>query len=154
MTNGSGATQWPPYINALYQEDTTQLRFMKRQQWTITNYLLVLLAGVFGIVRAIHGIPGWATCVAIGMIVFAATVTIFLLLVIQDHMRMPRQRLATIYDYWDANERQKFNLTTTPTSWRRDLPFLIPLLLVCLFGAAIVSYAVAVYPASALPQSG
>lgn len=144
MTNGSGGTQWPSHINALYQEDTTQLRFMKRQQWAITNYLLVLLGGAFGIVRAIGPIPPWAMCTAIALVAAAAVVSVTMLLIIQAHMRQPRTRLALMYGYWEANERNAFGLNTTPTGGQRDLPFLIPLILVSVFGTVIIGYAIAV----------
>ena len=49
MTNGSGTSPWPSNVSDIYQEAATQLRFMKRQQWAITNYLLALLVGILAV---------------------------------------------------------------------------------------------------------
>lgn len=142
MTNGTQSSQWPAHINALYQEDTTQLRFMKRQQWMLTNYLLILLGGIFAIARAVGFGPDWAVCIAIGMIFIAAAFTIVLLIIIQTDMVKPRKRLAEMYRMWSVDEREQFGLTTEPTGWQKNLLFLLPLLLVCLFGGAVVIYAI------------
>ena len=142
MMNGFTSSRWPPHIDALYREDTTQLRFMKRQQWIITNYLLVLLAGIFGITQVIKVAPGWVLCVATALVLIATILTITLLIIIQYNMKAPRSRLAKTYEYWDCKERARFGLTTTPTNCVRDLPFFGSLLLVCLFGGIIVAYAI------------
>ena len=134
---------WPLHINTLYQESTTQLRFIKRQQWVITNYLLILLGGIFGIIHTFDCLPHWTICAAIGIIWVSAITTISLLITMAVHMGEPRRRLAEAYKYLTVDEREKFNLDVRPTSGLRDLPFLAPLLLVCLFGAVIVSYAIA-----------
>ncbi len=145
MTDDSPASEWPPHIAALYQEDTTQLRFMKRQQWAITNYLLALLAGIFGIDRAIGASNTIWDGTAPFLVWTATAIASALIFTIQCQMKQPRCRLAKTYSYWASRERKTFvGLTTTPTSWCRDLPFIIPLWLVCLTGAAIVGYAVTI----------
>ena len=153
MMNGFTSSRWPPHIDALYREDTTQLRFMKRQQWIVTNYLLVLLTGIFGIVRALNCVPGWVICAAVAIIATATILTIILLIIIQCDMKAPRDRLAKTYDYWDCKERTRFGLTTTPTNWLRSLPFLSSLLLVCFFGGIVVGYAVVASAASSSVSS-
>ena len=142
MTDDSSASQWPPHIAARFQEDTTQLRFMKRQQWAITNYLLALLAGIFGIVKAIGGLAGWEKDFLLTIIPIAAFGAVILLTIIERDMAKPRERLAMTNDYWPTSERVTFRLDAPPTTWVDDLLFLIPLGLVCLVSAAIVWQAV------------
>ena len=144
MTNGSSASRWPPHIAARFQEDTAQLRFMKRQQWAITNYLLALLAGIFGIVKAIGGLAGREKEILLTVILIAVCGAVGLLWRIECQMKKPRCRLAKTNGYWPTSERVTFGLGTKPTTWADDLPFLIPLGLVCLASAAIVGRAITI----------
>ena len=144
MTNDSAASQWPPHIAAIYLEDTTQLRFMKRQQWAITNYLIALLAGILGIDIAIGASNTFWDGAAPSLVWTATVIALALISTIQCQMKRPRRRLAKMYGYWASSDRKTFGLKTTPTPWHRDLPFIIALWLVCLTGAAIVGHAVTI----------
>ena len=141
MTDDSAASQWPPHIAALYQEDTTQLRFMKRQQWAITNYLVLILAAIFGIDIAIGGLPGWQTCAAGVLVWVAAIVAIFLIGKIQFDMKRIRKRLRTIQlKYFSDDERRDLGIGTKKKRLSYDWPFTGALIAVCILGALIVSY--------------
>ena len=142
MTDDSPASEWPPHIAALYQEDTTQLRFMKRQQWAITNYLVLILAAIFGIDTAADGHFGWQTCGAVGLVWGAAIAAILLIGRIQHDMKRVRKRLRKIQlKYISDNERKELEIETKKKRLSYDWPFTGALITVCILGAVIVSYA-------------
>ena len=144
MADDSSASEWPPHIVALYQGAAAHLRFMKRQQWAITNYLIAILAGIFAVSRANGCIAMWEKGAAIIIIVGALAGALHLLITIQCHMTEPRVRSAKIHSlYLTCEQREELDLKTKPTHWARDLPFLISLILVCIIGALIIGYAVA-----------
>lgn len=39
----------PPYVEIVFRELFEELRFMKRQQWTITNYGVLILAAIYAV---------------------------------------------------------------------------------------------------------
>ena len=143
MTNGSGTSPWPSHVSDIYQEAATQLRFMKRQQWAITNYLLALLVGILAVDYQIGDKVAWVNSVAIILIVIATLGALILLIIIELDMTAPRLRLAQAHGSLAEFERNRFDLPTTPTHWTRDLPFVGALGAVCVFGALIISYAIA-----------
>lgn len=143
MTNGSGTSPWPSNVSDIYQEAATQLRFLKRQQWAITNYLLALLVGILAVDYQIGDKVAWVNSTAITLIALATLGALYLLIIIETHMTAPRLRMAKAYGVLLKAERDRFDLPTTPTLWTRDLPFVGALGLVCVFGALIISYAVA-----------
>ena len=143
MTNGSGTSPWPSHVSDIYQEAATQLRFMKRQQWAITNYLLALLVGILAVDYQIGDKVAWVNSVAIILIVIATLGALILLIIIELDMIAPRLRLAQAHGSLAEFERNRFDLPTTPTQWTRDLPFVGALGAVCVFGALIISYAIA-----------
>ena len=143
MSDDTKDRQYNDRIGAVYQGEVEQLRFMKRQQWAITNYLVAIFAGILAVDEFVKHPPQWQNCTAIAIVVGATALAMALLAVIQSHMHGVRKRLARIYsEYYTSDERQLLDLSEQPTSIRRDLPFLLALFLVCIVGAAIVIYAV------------
>ena len=85
----------------------------------------------------------WVNIVAITMSIIATLGALILLIIIESDMAKPRLRMAQAYGVLLKAERDRFDLPTTPTLWTRELPFVGALGLVCVFGALIISYAVA-----------
>ena len=42
-------------LRLLYDVSVTELEFFKRQQWSVTNYALLLYAGIVGVARLLQG---------------------------------------------------------------------------------------------------
>jgi hypothetical protein len=141
MPNHSDST--PPQLDTLYREYTTQLRFMKRQQWAITNYLLLLLGGLYGIAHTTFpegGMPVWALCAAETIVIVSTVVALWLLALVQQDMDDPRDRLLDIHKRWEA--AHGLGLPKTKTEIWSDLPFLRTLRAVCFGGGVIVAVAI------------
>jgi hypothetical protein len=54
--NGTQA-QMPQHVASVYKELLDGLRSMKQQQWTITNYAILLLAAVFAVAAKGLNVP-------------------------------------------------------------------------------------------------
>ena len=132
-----------PQLQIVYQDVVDNLRFMKRQQWMITNYLIALLAGLYVFRSDIS--PSTVSEKAI-LTTFAA-VALFvgegLLLAIQRDMVRARRRLAWFCrTYFTEKEQNELNLRPDPKPWHHDIFYLATLLGVALFVAAIVTWAI------------
>jgi hypothetical protein len=53
LDRNSNFLNWPTSCRLLYRAFFDELRFSKQQQWTITNYTVLLVAGVLGVAKAI-----------------------------------------------------------------------------------------------------
>ena len=148
----------PPHILAVFNQLFEELKSMKQQQWTITNYGLLILAAIYA-VR--HQLPAEVTHLQSKLkflaILAIATAVLgsFFLLRIQSHMARSRWRLDNIYDkFFISNEleaigwtdKQRWKLQYRPwrrklAYWCRGLEFTVPLILVLAAGAVLVCLA-------------
>ncbi len=143
MTNGTPATQGPAHMVALFQEDTSNLRFMKRQQWAITNYLIAILAGIFAIDKTINGLNDQWESAAPWIIGIATAIAVGLILKIQNDQKRTRGRLTkVICALFSEPERQSLGLRVDDKGFWYDWPFLAAPLLAIVAGAVIVGFAV------------
>jgi hypothetical protein len=85
----------PDTIKAAYFEE---LRFAKRQQWTITAAVVALIAGVYASGDVVKLAP-WEKAVATILVIAVAAGSIYWLFDLQGHLY--RTRLAI--DRWDPN---------------------------------------------------
>ena len=128
----------PRHIEALFRDAVDNIRLLKRQQWTITNYAIAVDAAIYAI--AIH-FPGHCT-VRVLLTVLAAVVFAYgvgVLIDFQCNMTKFRKRIAWIYGqpYYD-DVRTPLNLPTQPKGFWHDPAFLIGLIGVLAVGCTIV----------------
>ena len=142
MTNDTPKPAWSPSIAAIYQEDTTQLRFMKQQQWVITNYFLLVLAAIFGIYTTIDVYDPYFVGAAVVLFILGAVLAIALLLQIQCGMKRSRDRLTKIVEHYiEKPDRECIGLSTREKPMAYDVIFVVPLVAVCIIGPALAVYA-------------
>src|SRR5258708_34132248 len=89
MTTGEPKmTEMSKPAEILYRAFFDELRFAKQQQWTITNYLVLTMAAVYGIAKIISKSPTFSEkvlwCVFLAII---GSVGLFLLFDLQDYIR-------------------------------------------------------------------
>jgi hypothetical protein len=94
MTTGEPKmTEMSKPAEILYRAFFDELRFAKQQQWTITNYLLLLMGAGFGLFKVTS--PSPTQCEKVVWSALAAGVVmigVFLLLHLQHHMHTTRAR--------------------------------------------------------------
>jgi hypothetical protein len=157
-----------PHISTVFKELFDEIKSAKRQQWTITNYGLLILGAIYA-VR--HQLPAGVThlqsklkFLAI-LAIATAIVGSFFLVRIQSHMARSRCRLDKLHKtYFTPDELRGIGLTDEEinnlggkndlqgklwwcrwwcrsANWRRGLEFTGPLILVLWVGAVLVCLA-------------
>jgi hypothetical protein len=142
----------PPHILAVFNQLYEELKSMKQQQWTITNYGVLILAAIYAV--KLSGVPHSQTYLKI-LAGVTAVVGSLLLLRIQSNMAGTRYRLDDMHNkFFTSNElvdvgltdKERWRLQYRP--WRRKLAywcggleFTVPLILVLVVGAVLVSLA-------------
>jgi len=141
----------------LYRAFFDELRFAKQQQWTITNYTVLLMGGVFGVAKAIS--PATLGKVTLcGIVALIWGLSLFVLFDLQGYMRNVRQRQRAMEGTFN-DEDQRLARGDQPSGTRRVLDtvyeftrshpslaefelFLVVLCLVVTVAMLIASYAI------------
>ena len=95
--------QMPDHVASVYKELVDELRSMKQQQWTITNYAILLLAAVFAVAAKGLSVPHLSSKLNV-LILATAIIGTGLLLTIQYNMAIARARLDKMENTYFTNE--------------------------------------------------
>jgi len=142
----------PPHILTVFNQLFEELKSMKQQQWTITNYGLLILAAIYAV--KLSGLPHSQTYLKILAGATAVLGSSFLLWV-QYNMVGTRWRLDTVHKkFFTSSELEAIGWTDKEiwklqyrpwrrklAYWCRGLEFTVPLILVLLVGAILVCFA-------------
>jgi hypothetical protein len=90
----------------LYRALLDELRFAKQQQWTVTNYTLLLMGSVYGLARLTTKSPTFYERVAWCAVVAVVVVIGLLVLVdLEGHVRFTRARQSEIEKTFEPEDR-------------------------------------------------
>ena len=145
-----------PHVSTMFKELFDELKSMKQQQWTITNYGALMLAAIYG-VR--HQFPAevthlqWKLKFLASLAIATAILGSSLLVVIQWNMRRSRRRLDKLHKtYFTQAELEGIGLSDSQIrnlgneKWwcyfLRGWEFLVALILVLWAGAVLAALAV------------
>jgi hypothetical protein len=101
---------------ALFEE----LRFIKKQQWTATNYLLAIYAGLFGVAHAIGELTKCDKIIGTALTIMALVVAVVIVTLQQFDLKKARVRLNNIeMKYFIGEEREIYEVKkdNQPYSW-------------------------------------
>ena len=135
-------------VATIYRALFEELRFAKQQQWMATNYLLVVLAAIFGIGKAIEpAIEHLTVCekvIATFLLLTVVGFGYYVLINLQLYMGRTRKRLDDIHDskFFSPEERKVLKFEPYKHPSLRNLPTLIILMGTAAFGALLVGYAI------------
>lgn len=131
--------EMPRAIEALFRDAVDNIRLLKRQQWAITNYAILVDAAIYAL--ATHHVTNCAvkvllTALAVVVLAYGATV----LINFQSNLKKFRRRIAWVYaqPYYTDEQRKALDLKTTSKGFWYQPAFLIGLIGVLLVGCAIV----------------
>jgi hypothetical protein len=112
----------------LYKAMHDHHNFLKKQQWVITNYGLVIYAAIVGLQKQISlAAHGWKSLLSL-VIAIIAVVGIYQLRIVQRHIVESRDRIETTESkIFDESEQDRLQIKRTENSEARERPFLIPL---------------------------
>jgi hypothetical protein len=149
-----------PHVSTVFKELFEEIKSAKQQQWTITNYGLLILAAIYAVRHQLPEVPHSQSKLKF-LAIATAVVGSFFLLRIQSHMARSRRRLDKLQKtYFTPNELRDIGLTDDEinnlgdenglqgkpwwrrsASWRRGLAFTGPLIFVFWVGAILVCLA-------------
>jgi hypothetical protein len=125
-------------VKILYKESVDNVIFLKKQQWTITNYSLVAFAAVVALSKGSNNVESTLlTVIAFGAWLYATICMIHTQMTLTKY----RARLVHIYHkYFHEEEREAF------TFWDSAPTFsYTPVFIYGLLGANLISFAATVY---------
>jgi hypothetical protein len=133
-------------VATLYRVLFDELRFAKQQQWMTTNYLVLVLAAIFGIGKAIEPLIVCEKVIGTFLLLIAVGFGYYVLIDLQLYMGRTRLRLGRIEaeesKFFSPEERQVLQFEEYKHPYRRNLPTLIVLMGTAAFGALLVGYAI------------
>ena len=149
-----------PHVSTVFKELFEEIKSAKQQQWTITNYGLLILAAIYAVRHQLPEVPHSQSKLKF-LAIATAVVGSFFLLRIQSHMARSRRRLDKLQKtYFTPNELRDIGLTDDEVknlgdendlqdkpwwrpsaNWRRGLAFTGPLIFVFWVGAILVCLA-------------
>lgn len=118
-------------FDTLYKDAIDNLRFLKTQEWSATNYTLVLQGAIFALIDRAG--PNMRSFLVVALIVIPA-IAVLVILQAETSMAKFRNRLNYIYQHhFDARERKALGLQAKPH-------YLFPILLsgVCIFVPGVI----------------
>lgn len=99
------------FTRELYQDAVANNRFLKRQQWTVTNYGLLVFVAV---VAFNEYVTGAAHCALAAVALLTAIVGIYGLIRFHRDMMGNRRRLAKIRETFDAQSLEAWRAFDKP----------------------------------------
>jgi hypothetical protein len=134
-------TPLTPQLSNVHNSLFSVIENSKKQQWTITNYVILVYAAIFGLSQALKPLVTIERC-GFGLLVLVAGGYAFLLLIlIQNDLGRYRGQL----DKFNTNriseeDLEKYGIKPKPNPALRGIWFLIALIGVVVIGAGLVIY--------------
>jgi hypothetical protein len=125
-----------------------QVAFLKKQQWTITNYIALIYAAIFGVTKELQStsFPSTLKCILIAAAIVACVYGPTALTKVQVDLGEARERLdKTDREIFGDKEYRELGLRQETHPFWRGMFFTGALMLVLVIGAVIVvSYLTAI----------
>jgi len=130
-----------------FKEKYENLKFLKKQQWTITNYVALIYGAIFGVNHLSEELTSEQSDLLKSLAIIACAVGLIHLAVVECHMLGTRKEtnraLKWIFgEYGEGDDTERGQIIGREGSlwgsfWR-DLPFLAAFVLVIIGGAVLV----------------
>lgn len=128
-------------VEAVYGVLFDELKFAKRQQWTVTNYMLLLLGAILGVGVALKSITSFERHVLWIIEVFVVGAGAYFIIDLQRHMKELRERIQSIESSFDEADRILLEVKAHKLPGLGDLPFTAMMLTAITVAAIVVGYA-------------
>jgi len=123
-------------LRLLYQTSVTELEFFKRQQWSVTNYALLLYAAIVGMAQLLTGDIGNTEKLALCLVAsVVGLLGAYILWVLNNSIDVRKARLDTMHGYFSDNFRQVWSIQEKP---EEALSIYVLLLMVMTMGVGAV----------------
>jgi hypothetical protein len=125
----------------VYRAMHEQISFLKKQQWTITNYLLLVYGAAYAIKKEVASSSLWWVLewVLVGGVAVACLYGLCALMIVQWDLKCARMRVSKVDEgIFGITERAHLQIKPEKHPFRRGLFFTGALGLVLVFGAVVV----------------
>jgi hypothetical protein len=141
----------PPQIANIHNSLYNAIENSKRQQWTITNYIILLYGAIFGLSKYFGNPTTNEKIVFSGLTLLAWLYASILLIFIQFNLMTYRRQLDRIYQRWLCEQEAKLIIERHwyPHFFRGGF-FLFALVGVVVIGGALVVYSLWREPTASL----
>lgn len=101
------ATENQEELRMLYQVTVSDLTYFKTQQWSVTNYALLIFAGLVGVTQLLKPLPVSSERVFLGVLALVAMVAALVVLAkLQKSISVRQSRLVAARDNFSASFKQ------------------------------------------------
>jgi 4-hydroxybenzoate polyprenyltransferase len=128
-------------VETVYGVLFDEMKFAKRQQWTVTNFMLLLLGAIFGIGVALRSITPVEKHVLWLLEVFVVGAGAYFVIDLQRYMQDLRERIQSIEASFDEADRILLDVRGYKLPGLRSLPFTVMMLTAITVAAIVVGYA-------------
>jgi hypothetical protein len=141
MPEQTDVPQMSPQALIVYKAISDQFDFIKKQQWTTTNYVVLIYAAIVWIGQHVEQ-SGLSRCLLSAGTIVAGLFGAGLLIWFQYDLGELRKQTETANEaFFPTNEKQALGLTPGRHPYLRGCNVLVPLLLVCVIGALLAIFA-------------
>jgi hypothetical protein len=142
MPEQTDVPQMSPQALIVYKAISDQFDFIKKQQWTTTNYVVLIYAAIVWIGQHVEQ-SGLSRCLLSASTIVAGLFGAGLVIWFQYDLGNLRKCAETANAaFFPTNEQQALGLTPLRHPYLRGCNVLVPLLLVCVIGALLAIFAV------------
>jgi hypothetical protein len=117
-----------------------QVDFLKKQQWTITNYIALIYAAIFAVTKELGSTPPSLKCILLAAALIACGYGLLALWIVQVDLTDERKRLDKANrEIFGDKEYSELGLEAHSKPYWRGMFFTWALMLVLVVGAVIVT---------------
>ena len=123
----------------IYPFNSTKTHFSKKQQWAITNYVVLVYGAIFGLSKSFTNPIEKAGLSLLALVAWVYAV--WLLILIQRDLGTYHEQLENIHKHWLTEEEHKeLKLTPYRNPALRGVAFLVALIGVVTIGVGLLTY--------------
>jgi hypothetical protein len=123
----------------VYKEMLDQLGFLKKQEWVVTNYLMLVYAAIFWLGSNPKVISSIGTCVLMALTIVACVCAVTMLVVIECDLKLARRRVKEADEkIFDHDECDALGIKRYQGPHYRGLLFVGSLIVVAASGAMLL----------------
>jgi hypothetical protein len=129
-------------VEVLYGVFFDEMKFAKRQQWTVTNYMLLLLGAMLGASVTLKPLTSFEKHAIDFLVLGIVGAAWYFLIDLQCYLKKLRERIQRIEATFDADDKALVQVESYTSPGRRGLPFTIMMIAAITVAGVVVMYVV------------
>jgi hypothetical protein len=129
-------------VEAVYGVLFDEMKFAKRQQWTVTNYMLLLVGAVLGVGAALKSLTAFEKHVLSVLVILIVGAGWYFLIDLQRYLKELRGRIQGIEASFDEADQDLLQIREYESPGRRGLPFTVMMIAAITVAGIVVVYGV------------